>query len=93
MWDAERRFWLRAELDAFFFHKYGVTRDDAAYIMDTFPIVKRHDEEAFGCYRTKDAILEIYDDLEPFLADPSGYVSRLDPPPGAARARGEEVRR
>ena len=93
VWDAERRFWLRAELDAFFFHKYGVNHDDAAYIMDTFPIVKRHDEEAFGCYRTKDAILEIYDALESCLADLSCYVNRLDPPPNDARVRGSEVRR
>ena len=29
--------------------------------MDTFPIVKRKDEAAFGTYRTKDLILSAYD--------------------------------
>ncbi|WP_280416895.1 Eco57I restriction-modification methylase domain-containing protein [Nocardia carnea] len=52
---------LRAELDAAFFHLYGIPRDDVEYIMDTFPIVKRKDEAAHGEYRTKRLILEIYD--------------------------------
>ena len=42
-WDEERRFLLRAELDAAFFHLYGIDRDDVDYIMETFPIVKRKD--------------------------------------------------
>lgn len=52
---------LGAELDAAFFHLYGIPRDDVDYIMDTFPIVKRKDEAAHGEYRTKRLILEIYD--------------------------------
>ena len=43
-WADERRALLRAELDAAYFHLYGIDRDDAEYIMETFPIVKRHDE-------------------------------------------------
>ena len=39
-----RRFLLRCELDAAYFHLYGIARDDVDYIMDTFPIVKRKDE-------------------------------------------------
>jgi len=62
-WDPERRERIRAELDAAFFHLYGVNRDDVEYIMDTFPIVKRKDEAAFGEYRTKRLILEFYDEL------------------------------
>jgi hypothetical protein len=61
-WDAERRFALRCELDAAFFHLYGISRDDTDYILDTFPIVKRHDEQEFGEYRTKRVILERYDE-------------------------------
>ena len=60
-WDAERRFTLRCELDALYFHLYGIAREDVAYIMDTFPIVKRKDEAAHGEYRTKRVILELYD--------------------------------
>jgi hypothetical protein len=54
---------LRAELDALMFHVYGVSRADADYILDTFPLVKRKDEAAYGEYRTKRLILEKYDAL------------------------------
>ena len=52
-WDRERRFLLRCELDAAFFHLYGLPRKDVDYIMDTFPIVKRKDEAEHGGYWTK----------------------------------------
>ena len=80
-WDEERRFQLRCELDAAFFHLYlgsdeewcrqpesltryfPTPRAAVAYIMDTFPIVKRKDEDQFISYRTKNTILAIYDAL------------------------------
>jgi len=81
-WDEVRRFFLRCELDAAFFHLYGLTREEADYIMDTFPIVKRKDEAQYGEYRTKRVILEIYDDLQRAMAQGEPYRTRLDPPPG-----------
>lgn len=60
-WDKERRFLIRCEIDALFFHLYGITRDDADYILETFPIVKRKDMAAHGEYRTKRLILECFD--------------------------------
>jgi len=56
-WNEERRRHLTARLDALFFHIYGIGREDAAYILNTFPIVRRHDEKQFGRYRTKDMVL------------------------------------
>jgi hypothetical protein len=85
VWDEERRFWLRAELDALYFHLYGIEQGDVDYIMETFPIVKRKDEAQHGCYRTKAAILEIYDALARCLPDVEAYRSRLDPPPADSR--------
>lgn len=79
--DEDRRFWLRAELDALYFHLYGIERDDVDYIMETFPIVKRKDEQQYGCYRTKDAILEIYDEMARCREDGQEYQTRLNPPP------------
>lgn len=63
IWNDKRRFWLRAELDALYFILYGIDRDDVDYIMETFPIVRKKDVAAHGTYRTKDAILAIYDEL------------------------------
>jgi len=63
VWDEERRFDLRCDLDALYFHLYEISREDVDYIMETFPIVKRKDEAAYGSYRTKEVILRKYDDL------------------------------
>ena len=57
VWDEEERRHLKARLDALYFLLYGLSRDDAGYILDTFPIVRQEDERAFGCYRTKDMVL------------------------------------
>lgn len=62
-WDEERRFQLRCEVDAAFFHLYGIERDDVDYIMDTFHVVKQNDETRFGEYRTKKGVLGAYSEL------------------------------
>ena len=59
-----RRARLRAELDGLYGHIYGLTRDELAYILHTFPIVWRKDQERYGEYRTKRMELEAYDRLE-----------------------------
>ncbi|MEU3299944.1 DNA methyltransferase [Streptomyces sp. NPDC006678] len=88
-WDQHRRQRIRAELDAFFFHLYGTSREDADYILDTFPIVRRKDEAKYGSYRTKELILAEYDrmaaaglTLEAPLVEGENYASTLTPPPG-----------
>jgi hypothetical protein len=84
-WNEDRRFLLRCELDAAYFHLYGIQRDDVDYIMETFPIVKRKDEKAHGHYRTKDTILEIYDAMATAIASGQPYQTLLDPPPADPR--------
>jgi hypothetical protein len=81
-WDEGRRFLLRDELDAAFFHLYGIDRDDVDYIMETFPIVRRKDIAAHGTYRTKDKILEIYDAMTKAKTTGTAYQTELIPPPG-----------
>jgi hypothetical protein len=48
-----------AALDALFFWLYGLDAGDAAYIMDTFPIVREQDIKAFGSFRTQDDVLAL----------------------------------
>ncbi|MFI2374845.1 Eco57I restriction-modification methylase domain-containing protein [Streptomyces sp. NPDC018964] len=88
-WDESRRQVIRAELDALFFHLYRISRPNVAYILDTFPIVRRKDEAKYGTYRTKELILAEYDRmaaadliLENPLVDGENYASTLTPPPG-----------
>jgi hypothetical protein len=82
IWDPERRFLLRCELDAAFFHLYGVARNDVDYIMDTFPIVKGKDVAAHGEFRTKRVILEVFDAMQRAIDTGVAYRTILGPPPG-----------
>jgi hypothetical protein len=61
---------------------FPTPRDAMAYIMDTFPIVRRTDEEKWGDYRTKRVILEIYDAMAEAIRTGRPYQTLLDPPPG-----------
>ncbi len=88
-WNPERRFLLRAELDAAFFHLYGIVRDDVDYIMETFPIVKKNDEKAFGEFKTKRVILEIYDEMAEAMKTGKPYRTRLEPPAADERVAHE----
>ncbi|GAB2841027.1 N-6 DNA methylase [Streptomyces deserti] len=81
-WDEPRRELLRAELDAAFFHLYGLDLDDVAYVMETFHVVKNEDEAAHGTYRTKNLILDIYDRMAEAKRTGTAYQTILDPPPG-----------
>jgi hypothetical protein len=79
-WDSSRRPILRAELDAAFFHLYGLSRLDAEHVLDTFPVVRNNDVKAHGEYRTKRLVLEAYDALAAAIATGRPYVSPLPPP-------------
>lgn len=72
---------LRCELDAAFYHLYGIERNDADYIMDTFRVFKPREEAAHGEYRTKRVILEIYDQMARAAETGQTYQTLLDPPP------------
>ena len=80
IWDPIRRFQLRCEIDAAFFHLYGLSRDDAAYILDTFPVLERLEQREHGEYRTKRVVLETYDALAAAVARGVPYYSPLGPP-------------
>jgi hypothetical protein len=84
-WNPERRALLRAEIDAAMFLLFGLDRDDVDYVMDTFPIVRRNDEKAYGEYRTKRLILERYDALVHASRTGRVYESPLDSSPAGPR--------
>lgn len=115
-WNEDRRFRIRAELDAAFFHLYlpstkegdwkpsliseGNVKDETEaelnslkqafstprhaveHILESFPIVKRKEVDAYGEYRTKRVILEIYDAMQNAMVTGNPYKSPLDPPAG-----------
>ncbi|MEV4867685.1 Eco57I restriction-modification methylase domain-containing protein [Streptomyces syringium] len=92
-WNEERRARIRAELDAYFFQLYGVSREDTDYILESFQTenggLKNNEIAKYGEYRTKRLVLAEYDrmaaaglSLENSLADSENYTSALTPPPG-----------
>jgi hypothetical protein len=74
-WDEDRRACIRAELDAYYAHLYGLTRDELRYVLDpkdvygpdfpseTFRVLKEKEEKRFGEYRTRRLVLEAFDKL------------------------------
>ena len=58
-WDEEDRRARMAGLDALFFYLYDLDAEEAAYVLDTFPIVREQDERIYGRYRTKDDVLAL----------------------------------
>ena len=82
-WDPERRRVLAAELDAAFFHLYGISREEANYIMDSFVIVRRRDEEMFGCFYTKELILEAFDLMSEAILVDSSFDTTLTVAPAS----------
>ena len=75
IFDPERRSLLRAELDAFYAHLYGLNREELRYILDpadvmgpdypseTFRVLKNNEQRQFGEYRTQRLVLEAWDRL------------------------------
>ena len=74
-WDPDRRAILRAEIDAFFAKKYGLTREELLFVLDpaevlgedfpsvTFPVLMKNEIREFGEYRTKRLVLDACDRL------------------------------
>jgi hypothetical protein len=82
-WDSERRAMLRADLDAAFLHIYGLERDEAEHVLDSFFVVRKYEERDFGEYRTKRLVLEAYDRMVEAIANGGkGWKPLADPPAG-----------
>jgi hypothetical protein len=74
-WSTNRRAEIRAELDGYFAHLYGLTRDELRYVLDpravfgedfpseTFRVLKEREQKEFGEYRTGRLVLEAFDKL------------------------------
>ena len=92
-WDSGRRFHLRCELDAAFFHIYGFSRDSVEHAMDTFPVVRRRDEIEYGRYRTKLEILDVYDAMSDAARTGRPYLTSLDPVPASSAVSHRLLRR
>ena len=64
-WKEPERAELRAELDAAYFHLYGISRDDAEYMLSTFQGMTEGDAESFTPTSAASRIMDAYDALAP----------------------------
>jgi hypothetical protein len=62
-WDEAERAGLRAELDAAYFHLYGLEREEVDYVLSQFQGVVKEDSAAGKAGPTRRAILEAYDTM------------------------------
>jgi len=74
-WNPDCRHQFKCELDAYYAHLYGLTRDELLYILDpqnvmpedypsvTFPTLKRKELAEFGEYRTQVRVMAEYERL------------------------------
>jgi hypothetical protein len=81
-WLPERREQLRAELDAAMLHLYGLGRDAAEHVLDSFFVLRKYEERDHGEFRTKRLALAAYDAMTAAAATGVPYASPLDPPAG-----------
>ena len=93
---------LRAELDAYYAHLYGLTRDEMRYISilrdvfgeefpsETFRVLKEREIKEYGEYRTQRLVLEAYDELaksDRFRDEMPRRVSAIEATPTTVKAR------
>ncbi|MFC1497173.1 Eco57I restriction-modification methylase domain-containing protein [Verrucomicrobiota bacterium] len=65
--DTGPRSQLRAEVDAYVAHLYDLSREDFAYILDAFPVLKKKEIKVFGEFQSKRKCLEEYDRIKQIL--------------------------
>jgi len=84
-WNPGRRQLLQAEIDAAMFHLFDLSRDQCEWILDSFTVLQKYEKRDFGEYRTKRAILEIFDRMAEAKGGGKPYRTLLDPPPADPR--------
>jgi hypothetical protein len=90
-WLPDRRNQLRAELDAAMLHLYGLLRDDAEHVLDSFLVLRTYEERVDGEFRTKRLVLAAYDAMTEAARTGVPFVSPLNPPPGHGPRHEEQL--
>ena len=62
-WDTNRRQELRCRVDALLFRAYGIDASVVERILDTFPILRRTEEETWGCFQTRELTLAALEEV------------------------------
>jgi hypothetical protein len=63
-WNERERFNLMRELDAAYAHLYGLTKAELELVLENFRSLNKIDFNTYGSFRTKEAVLKYYDEIE-----------------------------
>ena len=81
VWNTERRPLIQAEIDAAMLHLYGLNKEQAEWILDSFTVLRKYEERDHGEFRTKRLVLTSYDAMAKAKASDAAYETPLSPPP------------
>jgi hypothetical protein len=84
IWSTDRRSYIDAELNACFFHLYGLDVRETEYMLDTFVGLSKFEKKTYGEFRTKRLIVDRFNEMARCVASREVYRSVLDPPPANA---------
>lgn len=73
IWNDDRRRMLRCELDAAFFLFFHLTLQELDYIMDTFIVARKREEQRHGEYLTKRLVKQYYEQIQASLQTDTTY--------------------
>jgi hypothetical protein len=88
-WSPQRREQIKAEIDAAMLHVYGLDRQDAEHVLESFFVMRKYEERDHGEFRTKRLVLAAYDAMTEAARTGVPFISPLDPPPGHGRRHEE----
>ena len=80
-WDPDRRPLLQAEIDAAMLHLYGLDREQADWILDSFTVLRKYEERNHQEFRTKRLVLTAYDAMAAAKVSETAYQTPMSPPP------------
>lgn len=80
-WCPQRRSLIQAEIDAAVLHLYGLDREKADWILDSFTVLQKYEEHDYDEFRTKRLVLSAYDAMAQAKELGAAYKSPLSPPP------------
>ena len=81
VWDSERRAAIQAEIDAAVLHLYGLNKEQASWILDSFTVLRKYEERDYREFRTKRLVLSAYEAMAKAKSTHVAYESPLSPPP------------
>lgn len=81
IWNDGRRAALQAEVDAAIMHLYGLSREHAEMLIDSFSVLRKYEERDHGEFLTKRLVLDVYDAISNAMAQGVAYSTSLSPPP------------